>query len=47
MKIVKKNGGVKNIIKNNDDIKELFNGYPDIFLEHFLEKYVKDIENSK
>lgn len=49
-KIVKKiqeNGWVKNSIKNNNEIKELFNGYPDFYTEQYLHKILINSSNFK
>ena len=40
---IKYYGGVENYIKSDKKISELFEGYPDIFVKDFLERYI--IEN--
>lgn len=47
VKIVQENGGVKNIIQNNNEIKQLFDGYPDFYSEQYLNKILMNIGNFK
>ena len=42
---VKYYGGVEAYIKNDKEISNLFKGYPDFFIENFLEKYANEKYN--
>ena len=42
-----KNGGTKNCIEREHEIKVLFEGYPDFFVENYLQKYINLIKNAK
>ena len=39
IQLIKSFGGIDNLIKNSEEILELFQGYPDFFLKNILEKY--------
>ena len=38
--MVELSGGVKNTIKYNEEIKNLFEGYPNFYINEILERYV-------
>lgn len=47
VKIIQENGGIKNSIKNSNEIKQLFNGYPDFYTEQYLHKILINRGNFK
>lgn len=40
IQLIKSFGGIDNLIKNSEEILELFKGYPNFFLKNILEKYM-------
>ena len=40
--IIKPFEGIENLIKHNEEILDLFEGYPNFFIKNFLEKYIND-----
>ena len=47
IKLLEKNGGIKNCIEREQEIKDLFEVYPDFFVENYLQKYLNSIQNAK
>ena len=47
IKLLEENGGIKKCIKHNQEIKDLFEGYPYFFVENYLHKYLNSMQNIK